>query len=109
MLKPHDFSQQITLKLLPRWTFDPIIGSRHGIANKPDPAGALEAAALMKLKPAECVFIGDTYADMRTAVSAGMLPIGVLWGFREAQELIDSGAKFLIDHPMKLLDLLGPA
>ena len=42
-------------------------------------------------------------------MSAGMLPIGVLWGFREAQELIDSGAKFLIDHPMKLLDLLGPA
>jgi phosphoglycolate phosphatase len=104
--KPHDFSQQITLKLLPHWTFNPTIGSRHGIANKPDPAGAIEAAALLKLEPSECVFIGDTYADMRTAVGAGMLPVGVLWGFREAQELLDSGAKFLIKHPMELLGIL---
>ncbi|MEI6236189.1 MAG: HAD family hydrolase [Planctomycetota bacterium] len=101
--KPHDFSQQITARLLPQWRFDPVIGSRHGVPNKPDPAGALEAAAALKLAPSECVFIGDTYADMRTAASAGMYPAGVLWGFRGAQELLDNGAKMLAKHPLELL------
>lgn len=101
--KPHDFSQQVTMKLLSKWTFDPIIGSRAGIPHKPDPAGAIEAAAALKLAPAECVFIGDTYADMKTAVSAGMFPAGALWGFRDAKELLESGAKVLLAHPLDLL------
>ncbi len=104
--KPNDFSQQVTAKLLPRWTFDPVIGSRHGIPNKPDPAGAIEAAAAMKLPASKCVFLGDTYADMRAAVGAGMQPVGVLWGFREAQELLDNGAKILLKHPLELINEL---
>ncbi len=101
--KPHDFSQKITTRLLSKWRFDPIIGARAGIPHKPDPAGALECAAHLKLPPAECVFIGDTAADMKTAVSAGMYAVGVLWGFRDAGELLDSGAKILLKHPLDLL------
>ncbi len=102
--KPHDFTQTITARLLPKWKFDPVIGARPGVPHKPDPAGALEAAAHLKLAVEECVFIGDTAADMKTAVGAGMFPAGALWGFREAPELLASGAKVLLKHP---LDLLG--
>jgi phosphoglycolate phosphatase len=104
--KPHDFSQQVAARLLPQWHFDPVIGARSGIPHKPDPANALDAAAQMKLTPAECAFMGDTHADMRTAVSAGMFPAGALWGFREAPELLEAGAKVLLKHPMDFLQLL---
>ena len=43
---------------------------------------------------------------MQTAVAAGMFPVGVLWGFRSAQELTDNGAKVLIERPMDTLKLL---
>lgn len=104
--KPHDFTQVVTATLLPKWTFNPMIGARVGIPHKPDPAGAVEIAELLKLPAAECIFLGDTYADMRAATGAGMFPVGVLWGFRPAQELLESGAKLLIKDPLELLKAL---
>lgn len=35
---------------------------------------------------------------MKTAVSAGMFPISVLWGFRDEPELHDTGARLLLKH-----------
>jgi phosphoglycolate phosphatase len=29
--------------------------------------------------------------------------VGVTWGFRDRQELIDNHAEFLVDHPAELL------
>jgi len=40
---------------------------------------------------------------MKTAVSAGMFPIGALWGFRDEPELRDGGAELLLQHPLQLL------
>ena len=104
--KPDDFTQQIVRALLPRWCFDPIFGARTGVPHKPDPAGAIELARLMNLSGGECVFLGDTYADMRAAAGAGMFPVGVTWGFRAAQELWESGARAVIDAPGELLKIL---
>lgn len=103
--KPDDFSKMIVKALLSNWAFDPVFGSRPGIPNKPDPAGAREVAKIMGLSGEECVFVGDTYADIRAGVGAGMHPVGVLWGFRGEQELIDSGAKTRIAHPLEMLKL----
>ena len=44
--------------------------------------------------------------NMKTALAAGMVPIGALWGFRSREELIGSGAKTVIEHPSQLLKLL---
>ena len=43
---------------------------------------------------------------MRTAVGAGMFPIGALWGFRTAEELMAHGAKALLERPLDLLQYL---
>ena len=45
---------------------------------------------------ADFLYLGDPKVDMTCACSAGMNPVGVLWGFRTAQELLDNGAKVLI-------------
>ena len=66
--------------------------------------GALLVAEQLGIAPADFLYLGDTKVDMTCACSAGMNPVGVLWGFRTAQELLDNGAKVLIAHPMELLE-----
>lgn len=75
---------------------------------KPDPADALQTAALLACPPERIFFIGDTRTDMLTARAAGMIPIGALWGFRSADELLATGAQHLIEHPADFLPLLKP-
>ena len=73
---------------------------------KPDPSAALEIADKLGIPPSEFLYLGDTDTDMKTANAAGMCPIGVLWGFRTAEELSASGAKALIQNPTDLLGIL---
>ena len=76
------------------------------IRRKPCPDGALEIARVFDVKPEECLYCGDTNTDMQTAVAAGMFPIGVVWGFRDRQELLDNGAKVLAEVPADILKQL---
>lgn len=107
--KPHQPTLDCVRTLLAGWKFEPVFGQRPGIPRKPDPAAALEIAELMGLDPAEFLYMGDTGIDMQTAKSAGMFSIGVLWGFRPAEELRQAGADKLIDKPDDFLDLLTRA
>jgi phosphoglycolate phosphatase len=104
--KVDDFTQIMVADLLASWRFDRVLGARPARPKKPDPAGALEIAKDLQLAPAQFLYLGDTPIDMKTAVAAGMFPIGVLWGFRPAEELRSGGARLLIDHPLDLLPVL---
>lgn len=92
-----------------RQIFDPVWGERSGIPIKPDPAAALVIAKLWDLQPDEIAFIGDSDVDMFTAVNAGMMPIGVAWGFRSVTELLGAGARHILQRPEDLLSLLETA
>ncbi len=105
--KPHDFTQLCVQRMLAGFSFSPILGQREGVPKKPDPAGALEAAALLDTPAREILYCGDTSVDMKTATGAGMTAVGVLWGFRDEKELAVSGADYLIRHPGEILDLLS--
>jgi phosphoglycolate phosphatase len=61
----------------------------------------------MKLAPAQVFMVGDSSADIQTAINAGLIPVGATWGYRSREELIHTGAKHLINHPQQLLDLLA--
>jgi phosphoglycolate phosphatase len=104
--KAHAATLACVSGLLDRWHFEAVFGLREGIPRKPDPAGALEAARRISVPPDRCLFVGDTAIDMKTAIASGMVPIGVLWGFRTREELIESGARALLNRPTDLLDIL---
>jgi phosphoglycolate phosphatase len=104
--KSDDFTRRMVSGLLPRWTFETVKGVRPGAPRKPDPAAALQIAGMTGIAPGKTVFMGDSDVDMQTAVNADMYPVGVLWGFREADELLANGAKHLLEHPMELLGIL---
>ncbi|MGD2029942.1 MAG: HAD hydrolase-like protein, partial [Desulfobacterales bacterium] len=88
------------------WDFDVILGQHDALPRKPDPQGAFEVAKRLSIPPSDFVYLGDTAIDMKTAVSAGMFAVGVLWGFRSLEELKENGAHVVIDAPMQLLDFI---
>ncbi len=102
--KPHSFTQLCVNRFFPEDTFDFVFGHREIVPKKPDPAGALEIAALMEIPPAHILYVGDTATDMQTGNKAGMFTIGVLWGFRERLELAENKAGKIISHPSEIVD-----
>jgi len=103
--KPDEFTRAMADRLLGRWRFDIVRGIMPGYPRKPSPDAALEMARSLAVPPGDIVFMGDSAIDMLTARAAGMFPVGVLWGFRTRDELVENGAALLIDHPRCLLDL----
>ena len=105
--KPHRYTLKCMDGFLSDWDFDVVFGQRDDVPRKPDPAGALEIAEQLDISPSDFLYLGDTETDMKTSIDAGMFPVGVLWGFRSAEKLKESGAKELIKRPLEALDLLG--
>ena len=104
--KPHDFTELTVSKLLSNWVFRVVMGTQPSVPQKPDPTMALQIARQIDIRPEEFLYLGDSDIDMKTAVAAGMYPVGALWGFRTREELLASGAEELIEHPTHLLRLL---
>ncbi len=104
--KPHDHTIAMTAKLFARWPFTAVEGYRVEDRRKPDPRTALEIIAGMGLTPDRVMMVGDSFTDMETAVNAGMIPVGATWGYRARHELIEAGARHLIDEPGALLTLI---
>ncbi len=104
--KPDEFTNLTVRKLLAKWEFAAIVGARENRPNKPDPSASLDILGKLGLAPTELVYVGDTGTDMQTATAAGMYAVGALWGFRTARELLENGAKQLIEKPLELLHYL---
>lgn len=103
--KADEITSRICEVLLKPWKFEIILGATDRFSRKPAPDAALYVAGTLGVKPEQIVYLGDTGIDMKTANAAGMMSVGVTWGFRSEQELIDNGAKLIIHHPMELLDV----
>ncbi len=104
--KPHEAGLMVVAELLAGWKFQLVLGARPAVPKKPNPAGALEIASRLKIPPEGFLYLGDTAVDMQTAVRAGMIPVGVLWGFRTREELVGAGARILLEKPLDLLEWL---
>ena len=90
--------------IYPEGTFAEVLGQSDDYPRKPDPTGALMLAERAGVKPEDCLYIGDTNTDMLTGKAAGMYTIGVLWGFRDREELEKAGADAIISTPAEILN-----
>lgn len=104
--KPDEPTRKIVERLFAPGTFQVCFGERAGIPRKPDPTSAREVAGRLGVAEAECVFVGDTAIDMKTAKAAGMKALGVLWGFRGREEIAGAGADWIVSHPSEISALL---
>lgn len=73
---------------------------------KPDPAVVEEILARTGTPKERVLYVGDSGVDMQTAAAAGVRSAGVTWGFRDRTELVESGARHIVDRPEELLGLL---
>ena len=86
--------------------FDWIQGQMDGVPKKPDPTGVYQIQKKLGLPKEAFLYTGDTSVDMKTGKAAGMFTVGVLWGFRDRQELEENHADVIIERPAELLSLL---
>lgn len=82
------------------------IGDQEGQKRKPSPDSLYKVINHYNASCEETVYIGDSEVDIETAKNAGVDCISVSWGFRDASELIRSGAKRIVDTPEELIQLL---
>ncbi len=58
----------------------------------------------LKVDKEHVLYVGDSDVDILTAKNAQLRCIGVTWGFRDADFLMEHGAGILIDRPLELLE-----
>ncbi len=75
--------------------------------SKPHPAMVEAAMAEAGATPETSAMIGDTSYDIEMAKAAGVLAIGVTWGYHDRAELIQAGADAIADDPSDIPRLLA--
>lgn len=71
--------------------------------SKPHPSMIHQALADSGASAAESLMIGDTSYDMAMAVAAGAVPVGVAWGYHDADDLVAAGAVTVAQTPAQIL------
>jgi phosphoglycolate phosphatase len=100
--KPHEATVVLVERFFDR-AFRAVLGAKPNVPKKPDPTAALDLSRALATAPSRVALVGDSKTDMETARAAGMIPIGVLWGFRDREELESHGAEHILAHPSDLL------
>ncbi len=104
--KPHALAELLLARIAPDVRFAAVAGQSADRPRKPDPAGVFAICEALGVPPAAVLYVGDSAVDMETGRRAGAPTAGVLWGFRSARELVDTGARFLAARPADLLACL---
>lgn len=101
--KPHAQTVNVVETVFGKGYFEYVQGQLDEIPKKPDPAGVYALLEKMGVSKEDCVYVGDSEVDIATGIAAGATTVGVEWGFRDRQVLVDAGAKNLIQSPKELL------
>lgn len=82
------------------------MGDDPSRARKPAPDSVFAAMERLNVSGTEAVYVGDSNVDIETAANAGIPGIGVLWGFRDRENLEGAGAKYVVSTPQELEQLI---
>lgn len=107
--KPDDLTVELVRRYFPDVPFALVRGGREGVPLKPEPDAPLDMLRHMGFLPERSFYVGDSNVDIFTARNAGMISIGVAWGFRGADELRAAQADHVIDSPVALTRLAKEA
>ena len=104
--KPESTVREVLPEFFPDGFFKYVYGSLGKMPLKPDPTAVLHIMENENAKPDEVLYVGDSGVDMKTGKNAGVFTIGVSWGFRPREELVENGADVVIDKPEELLNFI---
>ena len=87
----------------------------HGVTGVAEIAGPETAASKVEKirmlaarhpRQATLWFVGDTTGDMREALEAGAVPLGVAWGWHEPGQLLAAGAARVARTPAEIVTIV---
>ncbi len=85
---------------------DVVVGEKEGVRRKPAPDMVNEALKVLESTKDRAIYIGDSEVDISTAKNSDLPCISVLWGFRDKDFLIESGATEFADEPNDILKII---
>jgi len=88
--------------------FSQVYGGNSFPTKKPDPEGARRLLEEYGVQPQQAAIIGDSHVDVNTGRNAGMVTVGVTYGFAP-HTLQDEPPDVLVDHPSELPALFAGA
>lgn len=97
-------TESLIKRYFPDINFVAVLGQREGVPVKPNPQIVFDIIQLAGVTKEQTLYVGDSGVDMQTAVAAGVDSVGVLWGFRTADELLQNGAVSLVALPGEILE-----
>lgn len=104
--KYHRATEKLIRHYFPTIRFAAILGQREGVPIKPHPQIVEDILALVPVSKEEVIHIGDSGVDMQTALNAGVESIGVTWGFRPREELLQYSPTHLADTAKEIENII---
>ena len=104
--KPHLQTQDVVATFFEEGTFARVYGQQEGVPRKPDPAAVHMILEELGVSEKECLYIGDSDVDMLTGCAAGVPAVGVTWGFRSKEVLMEHGATYIVDKPQEIVSIV---
>lgn len=100
--KPHGQTVKVVREVIGDEWIDWAQGQQEHIARKPDPEAVYTILDRFGVNKEDALYIGDSEVDIKTGHKAGLTTIGVTWGFRSREQLLEAGALNLIDKAEEL-------
>lgn len=82
------------------------LGATDEFPLKPDTTALDYLLQKANVKKDEIVYIGDSDVDVITGKNFGVLTLGVSWGYKDREILINNGADYIIDSPLEILNYI---
>ena len=102
--KGHQYVGAILDRCFPDHEFDLYYGQRQGIERKPHPQSFELMLDELNVAKEDCLYIGDSEVDVKTALNAGVDLVAVTWGYRSADIIKEAGAEILVNSPEEILN-----
>lgn len=87
--------------------FQVTVGRQDTRRLKPHPVPVRWAAEKLAVPLPNCLMIGDTTVDVKSARRAGAWSVGVLCGFGQQKELAKAGAHLILENTTEIGQLVG--
>ncbi len=86
---------------------DVCVSAYPGMALKPAPDEIWRLLEKYGAGRNECIYCGDHTIDMETGKNAGVITVGVTWGFHTRESLVAAGADFIADVPDDIVRIVN--
>ncbi len=104
--KPQASAEKAIAVYFPDVPFRAVQGATPGFPMKPELEIALKVVQKLGTLPEETLMVGDSDVDIDTAKNAGLMAVGVSWGFRSVELLLEHGADVIVNDPEEICGLV---